>query len=175
MDELRFGSRIKIMNLYLVRHSKAEVSHSRGDSFRKLSERGWQRLADVANQVKTMDWKPGLRITSPYLRARETAEGFSKILDFGTFALEPSSLFTPEGDPQEALTEIQGWVNRGFDSIWVFTHNPFVTDFARLLVAPSSYDRLNFHTPTVLALKFSHDLQPHGGEILWLVHPGEFD
>lgn len=163
------------MVLYLVRHSKAENSHPRGDAHRRLSEKGWTRLAEVADQVKAKDWKPGLRLVSPFTRAQETARGFSEILPFGAHPLLESNLLTPDSDPQEALAELQSWVGEGHPVLWVFTHNPFVTDLAHLLVESSYPYSLSFHTPTVLALSFPQGIVPGSGKVLWTVHPKDFD
>lgn len=163
------------MTLYLVRHSKAEPSAPGGDAHRSLTEKGRKRIAEVAGRVKLQDWKPGLRIVSPYLRARQTSEGLARILDFSGYREEESSLVTPDSDPREALVELQAWEKEGHQVLWVITHNPFVTDLTRLLINPAYNWGITYHTPSIFALEFSQGLTPRGGEVVWEVHPEEFD
>ena len=60
------------MLLFLVRHAHAEKGDP--DDLRPLSERGREEARAVARQLAGHDTPPTLVLTSPLLRARQTAE-----------------------------------------------------------------------------------------------------
>src|SRR5687767_14166284 len=71
------------MLLYLVRHGIAEDSPpSGGDAERRLTQEGTLRTAMVAKGVKKTGARCDRIITSPYVRARQTAEIFARVTEF---------------------------------------------------------------------------------------------
>lgn len=154
--------------LYLVRHGKAEGPHPLGDRHRALSAEGRRRIAALAPEAAVRGTAADLTLSSPYLRAVETRDLFAPA--FGRGRAETSPAFTPDGDPEDAIDELRAWEAQGFRRIAVFTHNPFVTHLASLLVAPGSGE-LSFHTPTILALGWEGGLERRAGRVLWTLHP----
>ncbi len=155
--------------LYLVRHGKAEGSHPEGDRFRSLSAEGLARIAAMGPAAVGRGFRADLALSSPYRRAVQTLERFEPFA--GPWRSETASTLSPEADPREALAELAEWEAEGFTRVAVFTHNPFVTHLAGLLVAPGEERELVFHTPTIVALGFERGLEPHAGRILWTLHP----
>jgi phosphohistidine phosphatase len=108
------------MEVWLLRHAAAEESSDSGrDSDRRLTAEGEKRARAVARGLAALE--PGIDriLTSPYRRARQTAEpaarelGLEKVLS-ETRALEPGR------DPQEILEEIraekaEGWLLVGHE------------------------------------------------------------
>lgn len=169
------------MRLYLVRHSKAEPVHPLGDEARPLSAKGRQRLEDLASDPKSWDWSPGTWVSSPYLRARQTAEGLARHLGLSQAAsvlpLWPS--LEPEAEPSEVLESLTEWYDTdGPGDLWLFTHNPLVTRLAYRLVRSADRGHLGkgfeFHTPSCLALEFEAAPCEDGGRWLWVQHPRDF-
>jgi len=60
------------MRVFLVRHAHAEKGEP--DELRPLSERGRDEARAVATQLAGRDDPPAVVVTSPLLRARQTAE-----------------------------------------------------------------------------------------------------
>ena len=95
------------MEIWLLRHAAAEERAESGrDADRALSEDGHRRAKAVASGLAEL--KPGIELilTSPYRRARQTAEPVARALRLNaqlreTEALEPSS------DPEEILGELR--------------------------------------------------------------------
>lgn len=88
------------MRLYLVRHGIA-VEGLRGgitkDSERPLTDEGRDEMKQVAKALKKIGVKPDLILSSPLVRARQTAEYISEALDQEikiTDALAPAVNFT---------------------------------------------------------------------------------
>jgi len=67
------------MLLFLVRHAHAEKGDP--DDLRPLSERGREEARAVARQLADHDTPPALVLTSPLLRARQTAEPIAQAAD----------------------------------------------------------------------------------------------
>jgi phosphohistidine phosphatase len=74
-----------VIALYLLRHAHAgDPAKWRGDDAeRPLSERGHDQAERVARLLKGADESPDLVITSPKVRAAETAEIVAKVLKVG--------------------------------------------------------------------------------------------
>jgi phosphohistidine phosphatase len=67
------------MLLFLIRHAHAEKGDP--DDLRPLSERGRDEARAVARQLAEHDTAPALVLTSPLLRARQTAEPIAQAAD----------------------------------------------------------------------------------------------
>ena len=155
--------------VYLVRHGKAEAASAGGDRSRALSAEGHRRIVAMVPLAGARGMGADLALSSPYLRAVQTREAFLPIL--GSPRLENSTALTPEGDPRDALDELKSWETSGVRSAAVFTHNPFVSALADLLLAPEAWPDRVFHTPTILAVGFDEALVPGTGKVLWVLHP----
>ena len=93
------------MLLFLVRHAHAEKGDP--DDLRQLSERGRDEARRVARQLAEHDTPPTLVLTSPLLRARQTAELIAQAADAELRVdervapgLTPDLLLTTLGDEQ---------------------------------------------------------------------------
>ena len=64
------------MEIYVLRHGDA-------DAERALTETGRQKLRRVLQRAKSADSQPSLILTSPYRRARETAQIAGEVLGCG--------------------------------------------------------------------------------------------
>ena len=61
------------MLIALLRHADAEESVM-NDRARRLTSRGRQNLSKLLDFLSSSAWKPGIILTSPYLRTLQTAE-----------------------------------------------------------------------------------------------------
>jgi len=64
------------MELILLRHGKAEDRHPEGDRFRALVEKGYVQARRGGELLKAANGVPDIVLTSPLVRARQTAEAF---------------------------------------------------------------------------------------------------
>jgi len=85
------------MEIYLLRHGIAEAAKAgAADSERALTEEGKQKLGAVLERAAAAGVKPSVILSSPYRRARETADMAAKTLKCSkvveTEALAPSSM-----------------------------------------------------------------------------------
>jgi phosphohistidine phosphatase len=95
------------MEIWLLRHAAAEdTSDSGRDADRRLTPEGEKRARAVAAGLASLE--PGIEQvwTSPYRRARQTAEPAASALGL-TRRLRESRALEPGRDPQEILEEIR--------------------------------------------------------------------
>lgn len=81
------------MKLYLMRHADANPKKKgQKDSERALTPKGKQQAKEAAKKIKESGTIPELIFSSPYLRARQTAEIAAKELGMGTAVYEEPPL-----------------------------------------------------------------------------------
>ncbi|MFS8885377.1 phosphohistidine phosphatase SixA [Synechococcus sp. H70.2] len=104
-----------------VRHGIAEEPQpGREDTLRALTDEGRKRCRKIARQLKSMGWKWDLLLSSPLVRARQTAEIF---LDENL--AEDLEVFEPLA-PGGSFADLVRWqTERGsFTSLAVVGHQP---------------------------------------------------
>lgn len=97
------------MILYLVRHGIAvdrTDPKCPPDPERPLTARGVQKTRSAALGLREMGAKPDAVLTSPYLRAAQTAEIFAEALGFPVEKIRVSEFLKPGDNPAETVREI---------------------------------------------------------------------
>ena len=69
------------MKLIIMRHAKAEDIHPEGDHARRLTKKGHQQAERQARRLAGLNLLPGIILSSPLVRSRETAETFAASAD----------------------------------------------------------------------------------------------
>ena len=96
------------MLLWVVRHAIAisrEDPASPADPERALTERGRWRMEEAARGLANLEVAPDRILSSPYVRARQTAEIVAEVLEFPG-SIECSESLEPGEDPAEIVREI---------------------------------------------------------------------
>ncbi|MEH3023190.1 MAG: phosphohistidine phosphatase SixA [Pseudomonas oryzihabitans] len=115
------------MKLWLLRHGEAEA-RAPSDELRELTLAGQAAVLRSADQLHAADLQ--LILTSPYVRARQTAALVQRQLAWiGEVREVPWA--TPEGHPERALLELE---RLGVERLLLVTHNPFVGELAGWLL-----------------------------------------
>ena len=97
------------MMLYITRHGIAvdrTDPNSPPDPERPLTARGVKKTRLAALGLSKFDIKPDLFITSPLIRAVQTAEIFAEALGFAPSKIRSSDHLKPAADPAEFLKEL---------------------------------------------------------------------
>jgi phosphohistidine phosphatase len=97
------------MELYILRHAIAEAAPnppSGGDSRRRLTAEGAEKMRRAAKGIKALELSFDLILASPYLRAKETAEIVADVLQTAR-RLEMTSLLQPDGNLKEFIEELK--------------------------------------------------------------------
>ncbi len=113
--------------LFFIRHGKA-THEPMPDEKRFLTEKGIKRSRKYAKKLKKAGIKPDLILSSPAVRARQTAEIFAEILDYpkDKIILKKNFYFEPE---ELVLNEILSLPPEA-DTVFLVGHNPLWTDLA---------------------------------------------
>ena len=109
------------MKLFLLRHGDAEPGTA--DRVRPLSIYGREQLAQLAMQH--MDAAKSIKqvVSSPYLRAVQTAKIFTQVTHKNNIAIDWLDDLTPLGDPRA----IQGFLQQTqADTVLMVSHLPLV-------------------------------------------------
>jgi phosphohistidine phosphatase len=124
------------MNLYILRHGIAtdpDVAGFATDADRPLTSEGRRKLRRIANAMEALKLSFDLILSSPYLRARQTAEIVAEGLG-GHQKLELSDTLTPGGSP-EKLIELLNCLQPAPETVLLVGHEPYLSNLISLLVA----------------------------------------
>ena len=151
------------MNLYLARH--AEAGNANSDSKRELTEFGKTTLI---NSIKI--WKQFIDeieyiITSPYLRAKQTAELIKS--EFAGSTLFEDRKLTP-GSNSEDLLEILKVLES--QNILIVGHMPDLSYHVSFLVSYSG-TRCVFEPAALACISFNGNIIKGGGVLKFLLPP----
>jgi phosphohistidine phosphatase len=98
------------MILYLVRHGIAidrTDPKSPAEADRPLTAEGVRKTRSAALGLREMEAKPDALITSPYVRAAQTAEIFAEALGFALDKIRVSETLKPAENPADIVKELQ--------------------------------------------------------------------
>jgi phosphohistidine phosphatase len=112
------------MILYLVRHGIAvdpADPQSPSEPERPLTAKGVQKTRAAALGLAALKVKPEVLITSPYVRAAQTAEIFAETLGFPVAKIRTHDALKPAGNPQDIVKEI---VRLRTKAVMCFGHAP---------------------------------------------------
>src|SRR2546430_3577701 len=97
------------MQLYTVRHGIAvdrEDPKCPPDPERYLTEEGVEKTRMVAKGVAALGVSGDLFLTSPYVRAVQTAEIFASALDYAKQKIRRTDLLLPGAEPPQLFPEL---------------------------------------------------------------------
>lgn len=116
------------MRLSLLRHGIAVEPGSPGyedDSQRPLTAKGEQRMGRAAKGMLALGLSYDLILTSPYRRARQTAEIVAQALK-GSDRCQMSAALAPDGDLRLLIKELRSADHRQHD-IMLVGHEPYLS------------------------------------------------
>jgi phosphohistidine phosphatase len=124
------------MNLYFLRHGIAvdpsEPDFAR-DAERPLTPKGRRRLRQIAEAMDALRISFDLILSSPYVRAKQTAEIVAKILKRKK-KLKFSDELTPGGNPKSLIQQLNDLRPRP-ENILLVGHEPYLSKLIALLTA----------------------------------------
>jgi phosphohistidine phosphatase len=114
------------MDLILLRHGKAEDFNKDGDAARELVAKGREQARRAARLLKVADRLPEIVLTSPLVRARQTADEFCETAGMPGAVIQ--GWLACGMTPERALEELAGFGE--FKRIAIVGHEP---DFSILV------------------------------------------
>jgi phosphohistidine phosphatase len=159
------------MKIYLMRHGTAREPGEADfevDSQRPLTATGLDNVARIARALKKLDVKPDLILSSPYVRAEQTAAILAKEFDLQKHLIL-SELLVPEGKAEEIIGAIVE--NYIVDELLIVSHEPCLGLLASLLATADLNLAINMRKGGVCCL-LAGDLRSEARATLeWLLTP----
>jgi len=158
--------------LYLLRHAVAEERSSLypDDSLRPLSVKGRAKMIKNTEGIRSLDLSVDAVISSPYLRAKDTAKiavrGFKNI----SAKIAYSSHLTPEA----SLTKLISELNSSYQdckAILLVGHEPQLSSFVELLVGKESFPNIAFKKGGLCQLTMPIPIRPAAATLNWMKNP----
>lgn len=158
------------MQLYIVRHGSAvdrDDPKCPADPQRYLTDEGKEKTRQVAKGVAEIAAMPDLILTSPYVRARQTAEIFAAVLEYPKQKIRETDLLLPGAEPLQLFRELAK--EKESSTVFVFGHGPNVDGLVAASVG-SKHPICSMKKAGVAAVELRR-LLPPSGELLWLATP----
>jgi phosphohistidine phosphatase len=158
------------MQLYIVRHGIAidrEDPKCPADPDRFLTEDGIEKTKEVAKGLAKISEAPDLMLTSPYVRAAQTAEIVADALDYAKQKIRKSEALLPGAEPQQLFRELGK--DKDLSAVFVFGHAPHLDEL--LATAVGSKHHISALKKAGVALVELKRLVPPNGQLVWLATP----
>jgi phosphohistidine phosphatase len=120
------------MNLFLLRHGIAADPGQMNDSERPLTREGRLKLAKIARALERLELSFDAILSSPYVRARATADLIAQSLDCRKPLIEPG--LAPGGN-QRAIIERVNALKPRPENVLLVGHEPDLSGLISLLTA----------------------------------------
>jgi phosphohistidine phosphatase len=159
------------IELYLVRHGLAgERGTYANDDDRPLTDEGKKKTKQVAKQLHTLGLQFDLMLTSPLVRARQTAE---ILMDVGLAKqLEEFEALGHGGEIQTWLEWFETWKRSNQKTLALVGHEPDLTTWAETLVWGKSEEKLILKKAGVIGLLLPTEVSPiANSQLFWLTPP----
>jgi phosphohistidine phosphatase len=158
------------MQLYVVRHGIAidrENPKCPPDPERYLTEEGVEKTKQVAKGVAALGATVDLMLSSPYVRAMQTAEIFAGALEYAKQKIRRTDLLLPGGEPSMLFRELAK--DKQSSSIFLFGHAPQLDDM--IATALGSRHHVTSLKKAGVALIELKRVSPPSAQLVWLAPP----
>ena len=152
------------MDLILLRHGKAEDYNPGGDNARELLERGREQSRRAGKLLKQAGHLPEIVLTSPLVRARQTADEFSQASGVPGAVIQ--GWLACGMAPETALSEIAGF--REFKRVAIVGHEPDLSQLIQFLLGTTS-GRINMKKGAIACVRINPPSRV--GTLLYLIPP----
>ena len=158
------------MQLYIVRHGIAidrEDPKCPPDPDRYLTEEGIEKTRQVAKGIAALGATPDLLMSSPYLRAMQTAEIFASALDFPKQKIRRTDLLLSGSEASLFYRELAK--DKQCSTVFCFGHAHQLDDLVALGLG-SKHQVTSLKKAGVALLELKR-VSPPSGELVWLATP----
>lgn len=156
------------MQLYLCRHGEAvDAAGDIGDEERWLTAEGRQGVARVGALLKTQGDIPALILTSPLVRAVQTASELAQALGYGA-AVEVLPALAPKGRLGEVLQGLESYP--AVRSVYLVGHEPQMGEWTAALLGRPTFGRA-FEKGGVARINFAAAPEPGRGRAAFYLSP----
>lgn len=157
------------MDLYLIRHADAQPRGESGtdDAQRPLTAAGHGQCGPLASALRKQGVRLEFLVTSPLLRARQTAEDLLKELGAPASILRVSDHLSPGGKRRKLTRFLCGLRAK---SVAVVGHAPDLNLFAGWLIG-SRKAQMDMAKSGITCVRFDDEPAKGAGVLTWMVTP----
>jgi phosphohistidine phosphatase len=161
------------MNIYIIRHAIAVAEGTpdyESDSERPLTDKGRKKMRQIAKGLRNLGVEFDLILSSPYVRARETAEILADVFKAKKKMVFSDNLI-PLGNPELLIGELNE--KYSVDSMAIVGHEPHLSTLVGLLAAENNKIDITLKKGGVCYLTADDLHHPeHRATLEWLLTPG---
>jgi phosphohistidine phosphatase len=168
------------MKLYVLRHGIAVDRGTPGyerDAGRCLTPEGQEKMEQAARGMAALGLEFDLILTSPYVRARETAEIVARVLGLGAKArngtasvpYEVCDALVPGGSRKDLFKRLKECA--ADSQVVVVGHEPDLSELIGELIAGDPNTALDLKKGSLAALSFDRPTRPETAFLEWLLTP----
>ncbi|HEV2696179.1 MAG TPA: phosphohistidine phosphatase SixA [Verrucomicrobiae bacterium] len=163
------------MNLFILRHGIASDPGEDGlpkklpDAERPLSTKGKQRLGDVTWAMRKMELKFDAILSSPLLRARQTAQIVNEALG-SKHKIVLCDHLAPEGSPKALIEQVNG-LPAPVKNVLLAGHEPYLSRFIALLTTGNTMASIELRKGGLARLEVEDLRYARCATFRWLLTP----
>ncbi|MBA3816634.1 MAG: phosphohistidine phosphatase SixA [Parachlamydiaceae bacterium] len=159
-----------MLELYIIRHGFAGIrlEDEALDEERPLKKKGKEKMKDISKGLKEMDVTFDVVLTSPLVRAKESAEILNAYCCKNN-EVTVTDLLKPDAS-YEALVKFLNQ-QKEFDKIAIVGHEPFLSGFACFCLSNTKNSFINLKKSGVLKLDVDKVIKPKRCALAWLIEP----
>lgn len=159
------------MNIYLLRHGIAleREDWNKDDSLRPLTPGGEEQLRKVSKALKKMGLEFDLILSSPFERAKKTAEIVADKLKLKK-RLKFSEELKSGGDPSRLINQIAALASPP-ENLLLVGHEPYLGDLVSKLVSGNAGLEIDFKKAGLCKLKIDHLQFGRCASLSWVLTP----
>lgn len=160
-----------MIELYIIRHGLAgERGTYENDDERPLTEEGRDRTRKVAKRLHALELQFDLVLTSPLVRAKQTADILQSVNLCSQVEISPN--LAPEGQFKDWLVWLDRWRLSGGKSLAIVGHEPDLSQWAEQLLWGTIKDRLILKKAGIIGLLLPSSGSPvEQSQLFWLCPP----
>ena len=156
---------------YIMRHGIAVTRGSTGfsdDTKRPLTPEGKKKLQEITGGLARMGFEVDWIVTSPLVRAAETAEIVRDSLD-GNVPVDFCDALRPGGSPEALIQFLAKHANR--KRVLVVGHEPDLSELAARLMGAGRHANLAFKKGGCCLITFDEFPPKASGQLVWWLPP----
>ena len=160
------------MDIYIIRHAIAVDEGTPGyedDSQRPLTDKGRKKMRQIAKGLRSLGVEVDLILSSPYVRARETAEIVADV-----FKMKKKLVFTdnliPTGEPDLLIAELNE--KDSLQRVALVGHEPHLSNLVGVLTSEGKQLDIKLKKGGVCLLSADDLRQEHHATLERLLTPG---
>jgi phosphohistidine phosphatase len=156
------------MEVYILRHGIAEKLGPGGsDAERALTPKGRQKLRQVLRRARAAAMRPSIILTSPLVRAVQTAEVAAAIFAYRQEVVQTNALL-PTASPQEVWQELRARKNE--PELLLVGHEPFLSQVTGYLLGAPGL-RVELKKAGIVKIQIERFTPAPSGTLQWLLAP----